>query len=530
MPDRASKVDVLIVGGGTGGCAAALAAAAAGCSVILAESSDWLGGQMTSQAVPPDENPWIEQFGCTRRYRQYRNGVRQYMRDWYPLTGEAIRNPTLNPGNGMVSRLCHEPRVGLAVIEGMMAPYRSRGVLDVRLNRIGLSAQVDGDRVRTVTLQDIRNGDLETVEARYILDATELGDLLPDTGTEYVSGAESQAETGELHAAAQANPDNVQALTWCFPVAHDPDGSRVIDRPDQWEKWRDYIPTLTPAWPGKLLAWEWAHPVTLKPLQGILLPEEAAPGRMSLWLYRRIICRDHYAPGDAPHEVTLVNWPHNDYLETNIIDKERKVVIEALNDAKQLSLSLLYWLQTEAPRPDGRTGYPGLYLRPDLTGTEDGLAKEPYIRESRRIRARFTVTEMHVGVQARASDQAESFPDSVGIGCYRIDLHPSTGGDNYIDVDSYPFQIPLGALVPIRMRNLLPACKNLGVTHITNGCFRLHPVEWNIGESAGALAAFCVAHDCEPGQVHSSPNLLADFQRALTDQGVEIAWPRTRRV
>src|SRR5439155_18948690 len=84
----------------------------------------------------------------------------------------------------------------------------------------------------------------------------------------------------------------------------------------------------------------------------------------------------------------------------------------------------------------------------------------------------------------------ESFSDSVGVGSYRIDLHPSSGGDNYLDVSSLPFQIPLGALIPRRVENLLPACKNLGVTHITNGCYRLHPVEWNIGEAAGALAAF----------------------------------------
>src|SRR5206468_9538617 len=67
-----------------------------------------------------------------------------------------------------------------------------------------------------------------------------------------------------------------------------------------------------------------------------------------------------------------------------------------------------------------------------------------------------------------------------------IYLHPSSGGDNYIDVSSLPFQIPLGSLIPKRVENLLPACKNLGTTHITNGCYRLHPVEWNIGESAGA--------------------------------------------
>src|SRR5262249_44033521 len=139
-----------------------------------------------------------------------------------------------------------------------------------------------------------------------------------------------------------------------------------------------------------------------------------------------------------------------------------------------------YWLQTEAPRPDGKSGWKGLRLRPDIVGTEDGLAKYPYIRESRRIRAEFTVLEQHVSTEFRAqkykrsSDEvvAESFRDSVGIGSYRIDLHPSTNGANYLDISSVPFQIPLGALLPQRMENLLPACKNIGVTHITNGCYR----------------------------------------------------------
>jgi NADPH-dependent 2,4-dienoyl-CoA reductase/sulfur reductase-like enzyme len=51
--------DVLIVGGGTGGVAAALAAAGAGHRVILTEETDWIGGQFTAQAVPPDEHLWI---------------------------------------------------------------------------------------------------------------------------------------------------------------------------------------------------------------------------------------------------------------------------------------------------------------------------------------------------------------------------------------------------------------------------------------------------------------------------------------
>jgi hypothetical protein len=108
---------------------------------------------------------------------------------------------------------------------------------------------------------------------------------------------------------------------------------------------------------------------------------------------------------------------------------------------------------------------------------------------------------------------------------YRIDLHPSTGGDNYIDVASCPFEIPLGALIPRRVGNLLPAGKNVGTTHITNGCYRLHPVEWNIGEAAGALASFCLDRGVSPRAVREAPGLLEEFQSHLTGHGVELRWP-----
>jgi hypothetical protein len=108
---------------------------------------------------------------------------------------------------------------------------------------------------------------------------------------------------------------------------------------------------------------------------------------------------------------------------------------------------------------------------------------------------------------------------------YRIDLHPSTGGDNYIDVACSPFEIPLGALIPQRTANLLPACKNIGTTHITNGAYRLHPVEWNVGEAAGALAAFCLDRATTPHAVQADGRLLADYQHRLVRDGVELRWP-----
>jgi len=530
------KTDILIIGGGTGGVAAAMAATSMGYRVVLTEETDWLGGQLTSQAVPPDENRWIEEgFGCTRRYRAFRDGVRQYYRDHYPLTDAARNDKFLNPGFGGVSKLCHEFRVGLAVIESMLQWPRTKGLLTVMLRHKPTGADVEGDRVRSVALRDLETGGDVTIAADYILDATEPGDLLPMAKVEYVSGAESRADTKELRAVdGPAQPGNVQSFTWCFPMAYDPaaGADHVIEKPAQYERWRHYTPKLTPPWTGKMLSWTYTRPRTLKPITRVLLEHEATKERTALWLYRRIVARQHYPQEIAPHEVTLVNWPQNDYWEGNIIDQPPEMVARYLEESRQLSLSFFYWLQTEAPRPDGGAGYPGLYLRPDIAGTADGLAKSAYIRESRRIRAKFTVTENEVGVDSRKAAgkdprTAEQFADSVGIGHYNLDLHPSTGGDNYVEVASLPFQIPMGSLIPQRVENLLPACKNLGVTHITNGCYRLHPVEWNIGESAALLAGFCLGRKTKPAAVHADPELLRHFQDLLVAQGIELAWPES---
>jgi hypothetical protein len=528
MPEL--KTDILIIGAGTGGVAAALGVAALGKSVILTEETDWIGGQLTSQAVPPDENASIKEgtHGCTRRYFDFRERVRNYYRHNHPLTDAAKADPKLNPGGGGVSPLCHEPRIAVAALEAMLAPHRTTGLVRVMTRHKPIAANASGDRVRSVTLKSVRENCDIVISASVVIDATELGDLLPLTRTEYVTGAEAQSTHGEPHAPDTAQPDNVQSFTWCFPVAFDPanDANHTIDKPKQYDRWRDYTPHLTPAWPGKLLSWTYSHPHTLVPITRVLFPEEAAPGQTNFWTYRKIVRSDIYLDGHKPHEVTLVNWPLNDYWEHNVIDKPAEDVAVYLEESKQLSLSLMYWMQTEAPRPNGKTGYPGLYLRPDLVGTDDGLAMAPYFRESRRIKAEFTVNENHVGVDARKGRKtAESFADTVGIGVYRIDLHPTTSGRNYLDIAALHFQIPLGALLPVRMENLLPACKNLGTTHITNGCYRLHPVEWNIGESAGLLAAFCLSKNVPPRAVREKKDLLEEFQSLLREQGVELSWP-----
>lgn len=518
------QTDIAIIGGGTGGVAAALAALRRGKSVVLSEETDWIGGQFTSQAVPPDEHPWIESFGCTRSYRRLRGDIRRFYRTNYPLTPEARADSHLNPGGGWVSRLCHEPRIAHLVLNAHLQPYFASGRLQVLLGFRPVSAQIEGDFARSVILQNER-GERVEVNAPYFLDATELGELIELVGMESVIGAESQAQTGEPHAPSAADPLDQQAISYCFAMSYHQGENHTIAKPRDYDFWAAYKADF---WPDRNLSWAQSHPITLETRPRSLFPLSESDGWQALWPYRQILKPEHFASGFAP-SLTLVNWPQIDYWLGPVVGVSEAEKQKHLEGARQLSLSFLYWMQTEAPRHDGGAGYPEAKLRGDVTGTLDGLAKTAYIRESRRITAEFTVCEQHVSSDLRP-EGAEKFADSVGIGCYRIDLHPTTALKNYLDVGSQPFQIPLGALVPVRMENVLPACKNLGVTHITNGCYRLHPVEWNIGEAAGALAAHCLKTGQSPRGVRQNATKLADFQRELESDGFELDWPTLHAV
>ncbi|MGG4035680.1 FAD-dependent oxidoreductase [Paenibacillus cisolokensis] len=515
------SADVIVVGGGTGGCMAALAAAKMGRSVVLTEETDWLGGQLTSQAVPPDEHQWIEQFGCTATYREFRNRVRAYYTSHYPLTDEARHHPQLNPGNGWVSRLCHEPKAALRVIEDMLAPYVSSGRITVLYRYRPVEAASGHDEVRSVTVEHTDNGRRVTLTGQFFLDATECGDVLPLAGAEYVTGAEARDETGEPHAPDAADPLDMQAITHVFALDFVEGREETIDKPEQYDFWRRFVPRFS-RYP--LLGWissDPADPAVAKRYE--LFPNDR--NIPSLWTYRRVIDKSQFRDGLFESDITLVNWPQNDYFLGPVIDVPEAERLEHLESARQLSLSLVYWLQTEAPRPDGGKGYRGIRLRPDVLGTEDGLAKHPYIRESRRIKAVYTITEGDVSKEIRGSKGILRYEDSVGVGSYHLDLHPTTRSNRGFYIPTYPYEIPLGALIPVRLNNLLPACKNIGTTQITNGCYRLHPTEWNIGEAAGYLAAYAISNRVSPKEIRENKRHLRQFQELLAEQGIQMHWP-----
>jgi len=503
--------DILVVGAGLGGTAAALRAARLGCGVCLVEETGWPGGQISTQGVSAlDEHRYIETFGGTGAYYELREGIRAYYRERYTLSPAAREARFLNPGNAWVSRLSFEPQAGAAVLEAMMAGPHDAGDLQVFYHTRAVAAEVYGGRVASVLTRHLENGGLLRFRPAYVLDATDLGDLFVFTATAYAIGAEARGETGEPSAPERPDRTCIQHFTFPFAVEFCPGEDHTIPRPEGYDQNRD-------AQPYSLVYRPW------DPAAPAYRMFETAPGAGGpFWTYRRALDARNFADPRVPRDVSIVNWTANDFRGGTVVDRLPEEQAALYRQARLLSLGFLYWLQTEAPRDDGGTGYPELRLRPDVMGSSDGLSQVPYVREGRRLRALHTIVEQEIAAASQPGARAARYDDAVGIGFYPIDLHGC--GPRTIDIPTKPFQIPLGALIPVRTVNLLASAKNIGTTHLTNGAYRLHPVEWAVGEAAATLAVFCLRQGVAPRDVCARPELVRRLQLLLLDQRVPLYW------
>ena len=524
ITDRAGGAilcDVLVAGGSAGGVAAALAAAECGATVCLLEETDWLGGQLTVQGVStPDENRYIESFGCTRRYARFRAAVRDYYRTEYRLSETGRAQDWFNPGSCWVSGLSFEPKMGASILADMMRPDIDAGRIRLfhhtRVERCSFGAERP-DEIALVVAR--YNDGLELrFQPRFILDATDTGDLLPlcgEEGVDWVVGAESQNETGEPDAPLCTRADWVQPFTFPFPVDWSPATAahNVLQPPHDYAELRD------------LQNYHIKHGA----ITGIFT------GQAPWWTYRRVLAAANFNDARIPTDVAMINTAGNDYYGGNILGSDAggpEKQAATLARARRAALGYLYWLQTECPREDGNgVGYPEFRLRRDIFGTEDGCSVRPYIRESRRLRSLRTVLEQDIVVRDFSGNacrgenaRAQFMLDTVGIGHYALDIHPNGHGEPNHFVPTRPFQIPLGALIPRRIRNLLASCKNLGTTHLSNGAYRLHPIEWNVGEAAGLMAAFCLHSDRLPRAIYEHPAAICALQSLLLREGIPLHW------
>lgn len=483
-PAAGSVLDcpVLIVGGGTGGMAAAIAATRVGIKTCVTEETDWAGGQLTAQGLnASDDSRFTDSIGSTRTYR----GLRALMRGAY--------GGRSNPGGCWVSHLCAEPKVALDALDAMTKGAIASGKLSIFYNLKATAVEAPGSRVRSVIFGR-NDGGKVTIRATQTIDATELGDVIKLSGAAYRLGQEAKSDTGEPEAPDTPCSDCVQSLTYDVVLERRPPGeSHVIPKPDGYG----------------VKAW----------MKGFGHQKFAMFGSGSVWEYRRII--DGAALGRT--DLSIMNWGvgGNDYPFGGIIDVPEADAQTQLARARERALAYVYWLQTEV---DGH-GYPFLKMRSDVLGTTTGVAKYPYIREGRRLRALETVKTTDVSDAYLPGARGRSFEYSVGIGLYPLDMHQNVAaGTSFARGHALPYQVPMGALIPETMNGLLAGAKNIGTTHMVNSAYRLHPIEWAIGEAAGTLAAYSVSWGKEARDVFANEGNARELQARLISDGAPLYW------
>jgi hypothetical protein len=488
------RTQVAVVGASLGGVMAAWRAVQAGCQVCLVAEHAWLGGQMTAQAVPPDEHRLIEQGGASNSYRAFREDMRALYRTMPGFLDRATMTPGSNPGDGWVSRLCIEPVHAARWFERLLAPHVAAGRLHIQRLTRPIAAQRLGPHIQQVTVQS-HDGKALTLHADVFIDATDTGELLHLAQLPYRLGKEAQAEFNEPDAPPQANRLDQQPITHVMALRRHATPGAVIEPPPRYGFWlTHHLPhhqhaLFSDALPGP------------EPGQSAHLPFEATGDTLDWWRYRRIVSSAQWADGRA--DVSLINWAQNDFALQPLLDGP--LPTEAVQaQARELSLCFLHWLQTQRPH---------WQLAPDMLGTPDGLAQQVYVRESRRIIGRSTLHQRQLMAPPAGA------ADAVGIGWYALDIHPTCISGHGANAAVQPFELPLGAFMPVHADNLIPACKNLSVTHLASACTRVHPVEWLAGEVAGLLAAH-VQRQGWPDR----PAQVAALRAALVTQGVPLSW------
>ncbi len=525
--------DIAIIGGSIGGIAAGLAAGTfyntrqnhKTPKIIIIEETSHLGGQMTAQGVSAlDENYLVETSGACRNYQKLRNNIRKYYQNNTNLIDSKKIDPILNPGNSWVTRLSFEPRVAEQMIINTLKPLTDKNILTYKFRSKSLYGRTQSgkivfssneytgnalrsdNKIKGIGFYDFTNKEIFEIQAKKFIDATELGDLLNLFSIPYVSGAESKTQTLEVNAETQSNQEQTQDFTYPFVVEYIKDGKFIINKPDCYEKFNGQ----------KKYSF-----LNYKMFESVKLNDDSE--LLPFWEYRRLIDKNYFMGSSYTNDLAMINWDSNDLRNENIIDKSPQIMAQKLRLSKCLSLGFLYWLQTAAPRDDGGYGYGELKLRYDIFDTKDGLSSYPYIRESRRIIAKQTIKEMDISASFNPGPRARLFSDAVGIGLYPIDIH----GDKSItelNSNTKPFQIPLGSLIPKNGGNLLAGCKNIGTTHITNGSYRLHPIEWAIGTACGVTAYQSIKTRKSFSQILKSTKQVLKIQSELINQGNPVFW------
>lgn len=574
------RCDVVIADASLAGIYAAQQSAAQGAKTCLFTATDWLGGQLTAEAISAIDGPWPLNGipGARDRAVQCMKPLLKLIPDradcWVsldcfsPRSAERALRDWIAPLVSSGKLVLIPESVPLAVTKNRKGDIRSAEFLQRKATGLGpapyalpLSTEI-ADWYEPVDSPRYEKT-LWKVDGKVFIDATETGELLVLARAEHTLGATddgcrpqepesvmSFVSPLELRVRNDADDGEFERMftRLCPELA---DGEAFSQYANQWfhVQWENY----------KFWA-EIGDPAD----EGIKAGKPN--GRPSLLGYRRIV--------NSP-ETTLMNFGQtlpmaqrlkdhrggNDYMGGNFIEPATDrsqgpwrggVRVEELRKAECHAYAFAKWLnqQSEVTNPalaKGRHLTPYFGGRPGSQfGTGHGLAKYPYVRDTRHVRGYggfcmkpseyttdFGKLKSEVGNDPEKLLQLAKGPaylsrsnTSIGIAMYRLDVRKYPNGvlPQPKPEDLKMTELPLEAHVSANVANLAVAGKLLAANPLVGSALRTQPFECNSGKGVGAAAAVATRRGKTLHEVIQSPKLIQEMQGQLEKTEATLHW------
>ena len=443
--DDSSEYDVIVIGGGAGGTSAAIQSARNGAKTLLIEETDWLGGMLTSAGVSAVDGNYKLPSGF---WGEFKDSLVSYYGSL-----EALKT-------GWVSNTLFEPRVGNQILKSIAKKENNLKIL--------FSTEFNSVTKLDLHKTEHYNFNIKSSKGNFsskvLIDATELGDVLPMIDEDYDLGMDSKEMYGE-DIAPEKNNDIIQDLTFVM-ILKNYKKSVKIDKPKNYNPSEFYCSTAS-----------------------INCPESDK----ALWTPKQMM---NY--GELPNGKIMINWPiyGNDYY-SNLIEMNYDERNEVFKNAKEKSLRYLYYIQDEL-------GYDNYSLSDEEFDTEDNFPPIPYYREARRIKGKVTFSLDYI---KKPFDQIHPlYRTGILVGDYPVDHHHDAHPNRYNlpQLAFYPipsYSLPVGSIISKKNPNFLVAEKSISVSNLVNGTTRLQPVVLQIGQIAGLIASESVKNNINTHQI-----------------------------
>jgi len=453
--DDYNEYDVIVVGGGAGGTSAAIQSARNGTKTLLIEKTNWLGGMLTSAGVSAVDGNYNLPSGF---WGEFKDSLVSHYGDLEILK------------TGWVSNVLFEPKVGNEILKSIAKNEKNLKILfSSRVNSVFQSK--DGDN------NFIVNSSNGHFSSKVLIDATELGDILPMINEDYDIGMDN-IEMYDEDIAPKLKNDIIQDLTYVM-VLKNYNKNVKIEKPKNYDPSEFYCSTSS---------------------------TNCIESDKALWSPDQMM---NY--GKLPNDKIMINWPiyGNDYY-SNLLEMNDDQREEVFKKAKQKSLQFLYYIQDEL-------GFNNYSLSDEEFNTKDKFPLIPYYREARRIKGIVTFSLNYI--KKPYNQKYPLYRTGILVGDYPIDHHHDAHPEkkSLPQLAFYPipsYSLPLGSIISKKTSNFLVAEKSISVSNLVNGTTRLQPVVLQVGQIAGLIASESIRNNISTNEID-----IRDIQTKVLNNG-----------